>query len=109
MTRPLVSVLTTAYNREKYLAECIESVLASTFRDYEHIIVDDQSTDRTYEIALTYAKKDSRIRVYRNEKNLGDYPNRNCAASYATGKYIKYIDADDYVYPHGLAVIVRMM
>lgn len=107
--RPVVSVLTTAYNREKYIAECIESVLASTFQDYEHIIVDDCSSDGSYEIALAYAKKDSRIRVYRNEKNLGDYPNRNRAASCATGKYLKYIDADDYLYPHGLSVIVGMM
>ena len=86
MSGPLVSILTTSYNREKYIAECIESVLASAFRDYEYIVVEDCSTDRSYEIALEYAKKDARIRVYRNEKNLGDYPNRNRAASYATGK-----------------------
>ena len=109
MSAPLVSVLTTAYNREKYIAECIESVLASTFQDYEYIIVDDCSTDKSYEIATAYAKKDSRIRVYRNEKNLGDYPNRNRAASYATGKFLKYIDADDYLYPHGLSVIMSMV
>ena len=109
MPVPLVSVLTTAYNREEYLPECIESVLASTFRDYENIIVDDCSADKSYEIALAYAKKDPRIRVYRNEKNIGDYPNRNCAAGYAKGRYLNFIDADDYVYPQGLSVIVDMM
>jgi glycosyltransferase involved in cell wall biosynthesis len=109
MMPPLVSVLMTAYNREKYIAEAIESVLASTFQDYELIVVDDCSSDKSYEIALTYAKKDLHIRVYRNERNLGDYPNRNRAASYAAGKYLKYIDADDYVYPHGLSVIVGMV
>jgi cellulose synthase/poly-beta-1,6-N-acetylglucosamine synthase-like glycosyltransferase len=56
MTAPLVSVLTTAYNREKYLSECSESVLASSFTDFEYIIVDDCSTDRSYDIALVPQK-----------------------------------------------------
>lgn len=109
MSQPLLSVLVGVYNHGKYLAQSIESVLASTFQDYEYIIVDDCSTDGSYEIALSYAKKDSRIRVYRNEKNLGDYPNRNRAAQLATGKYLKYVDDDDYIYPHGLSVILEMM
>lgn len=94
-TKPLVSILTTCYNREKYLAECIQSVLDGHFQDFELIIVDDQSTDRSLAIAQEFASKDARIRVYRNTENLGDYPNRNKAASYARGKYIKYLDADD--------------
>lgn len=109
MTSPTVSVLTTVYNREKLLPECIESVLASTFQDFEYIIVDDQSTDASHEVALKYAKQDPRIRVYRNETNLGDYPNRNQAASYANGLYLKYVDSDDIIYPHGLEVMVRCM
>ena len=92
---PTISILTTCYNREKYLAECIQSALDGHFQDFELIIVDDQSTDRSLEIAHEFASKDPRIRVYRNEENLGDYPNRNKAASYARGKYIKYLDADD--------------
>lgn len=106
---PLVSVLTTCYNREAYIAETIESVLAQTMSDFEYIIVDDCSKDRSFEIAQSYARKDSRIRVYRNEANLGDYPNRNKAASYATGKYLKYIDSDDILYPHALDVMIRCM
>jgi glycosyltransferase involved in cell wall biosynthesis len=109
MTPPKVSVLTTVYNRQHYLAECIESVLASTHTDFEYIIVDDHSTDASYQVALDYAKQDSRIRVYRNETNLGDYPNRNKAASYASGHYLKYVDSDDLIYPHGLEVMVRCM
>jgi len=105
-TQPLVSVLMTAYNREKYIAEAIESVLASTYQNWELIIVDDLSKDKTVEIAKSYAAKDSRIHVYINEKNLGDYPNRNKAASYAKGKYLKYVDADDLMYPHGLEILV---
>lgn len=106
---PLVSVLMTAYNREAYIGEAIASVVASDFEAWELIIVDDGSTDRTVSIAREWAGRDARIRVYQNPENLGDYPNRNQAASYARGKYLKYVDADDYVYPHGLAVIVGMM
>ena len=107
--RSLVSVLMTAYNREKYIAEAIESVIASTYQDWELIIVDDCSKDRTVEIAKSYESKDKRIKVYLNEKNLGDYPNRNKAASYAKGKYLKYLDADDLIYPQGLYVMVMAM
>lgn len=99
----------TAYNREKYIVEAIESVLASTYTNFELIIVDDCSTDRTVEIAKSYEAKDSRIKVYVNEKNLGDYPNRNRAASYARGKYLKYLDSDDAIYPHGLEMMVKSM
>ena len=108
MPSHLVSVLTTAYNREKYIAEAIESVLASTFEDFELIIVDDCSQDHTVEIARRYTA-DSRVQVHVNEKNLGDYPNRNCAASFACGKYLKYLDSDDVIYPHGLEVMVSSM
>jgi glycosyltransferase involved in cell wall biosynthesis len=107
--KPLVSVLMTTYNREKYLVQAVESVLASTFRDFELIIVDDQSKDRSLAIAKELAEKDARIRVILNEKNLGDYPNRNKAASLARGKYLKYVDADDLIYPTGLQVLVDGM
>lgn len=106
---PLVSVLMTAYNREKYIAEAIESVLSSTYTNFELIIVDDYSKDKTEEIARYYEAKDSRVKVYLNEKNLGDYPNRNRAASYAKGKYLKYVDSDDMIYPFGLEQLVYYM
>lgn len=109
MNAVLVSILMTSYNREKYIAESIESVLASSFTDFELIIVDDGSTDGTVAIARSYAEKDSRIQVYVNEKNLGDYENRNRAASYARGKYIKYLDSDDVFYPWGLQAMVYCM
>ncbi|MEO7534694.1 MAG: glycosyltransferase family A protein [Ferruginibacter sp.] len=106
---PLLSVLTTSYNREEYLAEAIESVLASSFTDFEYIIVDDGSTENILAIAKYYEKVDSRIKVYVNEKNLGDYPNRNKAAGYAKGKYIKYLDTDDIMYRHCLEVMMYSM
>lgn len=109
MVNPIVSVLITAYNREAYIAEAINSVLLSSFTDFEIIIVDDCSTDNTLNIAKRIAAKDTRIRVYSNESNLGDYPNRNKAASYAKGRYLKYVDADDVIYPHGLQVMVDAM
>jgi glycosyltransferase involved in cell wall biosynthesis len=106
---PLVSVLMTAYNREKYIAEAIESVLASSHKNFELIIVDDCSSDKTVAIAKSYEETDSRIRVYTNKKNLGDYLNRNKAASYANGKYLKYVDSDDILYPHCLEVMTACM
>lgn len=109
ISTPLVSVLMTAYNREKYIAEAIESVLNSTYQNWELIIVDDCSKDRTVEIAKQYEEKDKRIKVYLNEKNLGDYPNRNQAASHARGKYLKYLDADDMIYPYGIEQLVYYM
>jgi glycosyltransferase involved in cell wall biosynthesis len=109
MTRCKVSILTTVYNRDKYLAACIDSVLASSYQDWELIIVDDVSSDGSVSIARAYEQKDARIKVYVNQTNLGDYPNRNKAASYAKGKYLKYLDADDIIYPHGLEVMVHTM
>jgi glycosyltransferase involved in cell wall biosynthesis len=105
----VVSVLMTSYNREQYIAEAIESVLASDFEDFELIIVDDASTDNTVSIARSYEQSDSCVNVYINENNLGDYPNRNRAASYAKGKYIKYVDSDDKILPHALSVMVSAM
>ena len=109
MISPLVSILMTAYNREKYIAEAIQSVLASTHSNFELIIVDDVSTDNTVKIARGFAEKDNRIKIYINNVNLGDYPNRNKAASYANGKYLKYLDSDDIIYPWGLEVMVYCM
>jgi glycosyltransferase involved in cell wall biosynthesis len=106
---PLVSVLMTAFNREDYIEEAIESVLSSTYTNFELIIVDDCSSDSTFKIARKYESKDNRIKVYVNEVNLGDYPNRNKAASYAIGKYLKYVDSDDKLYPEGLKYCVQCM
>jgi glycosyltransferase involved in cell wall biosynthesis len=105
---PQVSVLMTAYNREDYIAEAIESVLAQTMQDLELVIVDDGSKDHTVAIARRYTN-DPRVRLHLNEQNLGDYPNRNRAAELAQGKYLKYLDADDMMYPHCLEMMVHQM
>lgn len=109
ISTPLVSVLMTAYNREKYIAEAIESVLGSSYTNFELIIVDDGSTDNTVAIARSFEAKDKRIKVFINDKNLGDYPNRNKAAGYANGKYLKYVDSDDKLFPEGLQYCVQNM
>jgi glycosyltransferase involved in cell wall biosynthesis len=103
---PLVSVLLTSFNREDFIAESIESVLAQTFTDFELIVCDDQSHDRTRDIVDDYAGRDPRIRASVNERNLGDYPNRNKAASLARGRFLKYHDSDDVMYRHCLEVMV---
>jgi glycosyltransferase involved in cell wall biosynthesis len=108
-TVPLVSVLMTSYNREKYIAEAIESVIGSSYTNWELIIVDDKSIDSTLQIAKKYELKDPRIKVYANERNLGDYVNRNKAASLANGKYLKYLDSDDLILPDGLKCFVLAM
>ena len=109
MQTPLVSVLMTAYNRQDYISEAIESVLTSGYEDFELIIVDDHSQDETVKVVQKYQSKDARIRLYVNKRNLGDYPNRNHAATYARGKYLKYLDSDDKLYSGGLEYCVNRM
>ncbi|GAB3663604.1 hypothetical protein GCM10028791_39020 [Echinicola sediminis] len=86
---PLVSVLMPAYNSEAYIGIAIQSVIDSTYQNWELIITDDNSTDNTLEIARSFEKNDDRVKVILNDKNYGDYPNRNKAASHAQGKYLK--------------------
>jgi len=105
---PLVSVLMTAYNRADYIGSSIESVLAQTFTDFELLVVDDCSTDGTLEVVADYLK-DPRVRLIRNPRNLGDYPNRNHASTLARGEFLKYHDSDDLMYPHCLEIMVRAL
>ena len=107
--KPLVSVLMTVYNRQEYIADAIQSVLDSSCTDWELVIVDDGSVDQSYEIAQRIAANNTKIRLFRNETNLGQFANRDRAASLAKGKYIKYLDSDDLIYPHGLQVMVDAM
>ena len=106
---PLVSILMTLYNREVFIVAAIESVLANNYSNWELIITDDCSTDNSYEIAKKFTLKDQRIRLYKNDKNLGDYPNRNRAASYALGKYLVYVDSDDRMFADSLNRFVEAM
>ena len=109
MTTPLVSVLVTLYNLERYVAAAIESVLAQSLQDFEIIVTDDQSTDGSANVVERLVARDSRIRLHRNPRNLGDYANRNHAASLAQGTYLKFHDSDDVMYPHCLQTMVMLL
>ncbi|EOQ66739.1 glycosyltransferase family 2 protein [Acinetobacter pittii] len=93
----LVSVVLPAYNAELYLKDAIDSVLAQTFSDFELIVLNDGSVDKTEEIILSYS--DSRIVYVKNEKNLGLIGTLNKGINLAKGKYIARMDADDICYP----------
>lgn len=108
--QPLVAVLTPVYNGEKYLAECIESVLSQTYSHWEYIIVNNCSTDGTLGIAQAYADRDSRIRVHNNDRFLGVIQNHNHAYRLmpAAGKYCKVLQADDWLFPDCLKKMVAV-
>ncbi|MBD5395930.1 MAG: glycosyltransferase [Lachnospiraceae bacterium] len=89
----IVSVIMPSYNKEKYIAASIESVLNQTFKDFELIIIDDASIDSSVDIIKRY--HDSRIRFYQNDENMGIARSRNKAIELAKGKYIALLDADD--------------
>ena len=101
------SILMTAYNREQYIAQAIESVLNQSYKYFELIIVDDSSSDNTVKIVHSYAKSDSRIKLHVNKENIGDYPNRNRAASYAQGDIFIYVDSDDTINTDTLSYILE--
>ena len=105
---PLVSVLLTSYNRDAFIAESIESVLAQTLTDFELLVVDDASTDGTVEIARRYLS-DPRVRLVQNARNLGQFENRRLAVSLGQGRYMKFHDSDDVMYKHCLAVMVEAL
>lgn len=92
----LISVIIPVYNVEKYLVECVESVLNQTYKNLEIILVDDGSPDRCPEMCDEYARKDSRVKVI-HKKNGGLSDARNAGIDVATGEYISFVDSDDYV------------
>ena len=96
MKQPLISVIIPAYGVEKYIAQCLESVISQTYKNLEIIVVNDSTKDRSAEIAKDYAAKDSRIKVY-DFKNGGLSVARNRGLEIATGDYISYIDSDDWL------------
>jgi len=96
---PLVSVVINAYNAAPYLAECLDSLLAQTLQDFEIVVVDDASTDRTPEIAGQYTRRDPRIRLVRNERNLGIPATINRALALSRGEFVAKMDADDVSLP----------
>jgi glycosyltransferase involved in cell wall biosynthesis len=106
---PLVSVVTPVYNGAEYLAECIENVLKQSYKNYEYIIVNNCSTDRTLDIAKSYSQQDRRIRVHDNEHFVGVIENHNTAFGLISpaSKYCKVVSADDFIFPECLTRMVE--
>jgi len=104
---PYVTVLMSTYNSEKYLNEAIDSILNQTFKDFEFIIIDDGSTDRSLKILKSY--KDPRIRIVQNESNIGLAKSLNKGLKLAQGKYIARMDSDDISLPNRLKKQVAFM
>lgn len=92
----MISVIIPAYNAQPYIKRCLDSVQAQTFTDFEVIVVDDGSTDRTADICKDYEKKDGRVHLYMQE-NTGVSAARNLGLRCAAGEWIAFIDADDYI------------
>lgn len=104
MDNPAISIIIPIYNVEKYLNRCLSSIEKQTFKDFEVIMVDAGSTDKSAEIAKDFAKRDERFRLFMQE-NLGASRTRNFAMKQAVGEYISFIDSDDYVSYNFLAVL----
>ena len=109
-SQPFVSVVTPVYNAEKYLGECIESVLGQTFQNWEYVIVNNCSTDRSLEIIEHCARKDNRIRVHNNDTFLNQIQNWNNSMLQISpeSKYCKVIHADDWLFPECLEQMVEV-
>lgn len=99
MENPLVSIITPSFNSEKFISETIRSVQSQTYRNWEMIIVDDCSSDKTVEVINTISSLDKRIRLQILDKNSGPAIARNKAINSANGDYMTFLDADDIWFP----------
>ncbi len=105
----LVSIIMPLYNCEKYIAETINSVLSQTYTNWELLIVDDFSADNSVQIVKKFAEKDTRIKWWEFERNLGVATARNKAIEKAKGRYIAFLDSDDIWLPEKLAKQIAFM
>lgn len=103
----MISIALASFNGEKYICEQIDSILAQSYQDFELIICDDCSTDNTFQILEEYAQKDSRIKVYRNDKNLGFKKNFEKAITLCKGDYVALSDQDDIWTENHLEVLLQ--
>lgn len=104
-----VSIITPSYNSESYIIETIQSVIKQTYKNWEMLIVDDCSSDRTCQLVEEIAKKDKRIKLIKSKQNSGAAISRNIALHHSTGRFIAYLDADDIWYPNKLSRQVSFM
>ena len=99
---PKISIITPAYNCEKYLEQSVDSVLSQTWQDWELLIIDDCSKDATWLRMQTLAKQDNRIRIFQNRHNSGSAATRNNGIRQARGEWIAFLDSDDLWRPEKL-------
>lgn len=104
MDKPFISVFTPNYNGSKYIGDCIQSILDQSYSNFEYIIIDDGSTDNSWDIIQQFSAKDDRIKVYRNERNLHVVRTRNKAFELCSpeSKYFAILDSDDIALPDRL-------
>src|SRR3954469_7704719 len=108
MSAPVVTVLMPLYNAERFVAQTLDAILAQTFRDFEFLIINDGSTDRSLEILQDYARRDDRIRLI-SRPNTGYVPALNEGLGLARGEFIARIDADDLADPRRLELQVARL
>lgn len=106
---PLVSIVTASYNSEKTIAETIRSVIRQNYGNWEMIIVDDGSTDRSVGLIENIIKSEGRVRLIKNSENMGTARSRNRGLEEAGGKYITFIDSDDIWLEHFLSSTISLM
>ena len=107
MTQPLVSILIPVYNREVLVCRAIDSALAQTYENIEIIVCDNASTDHTWEVLREYEQKDKRIRIFRNESNVGPVGNWERCLENATGEYAKFLWSDDEIQPTFVEILIK--
>lgn len=104
----LISIVIPVYNVEKYLDECIQSVINQTYKNLQILLINDESTDSSYDICYKYSKQDDRIQII-NKKNGGSASARNVGIDKATGEYIYFLDSDDYIKETTIEEVVNYM
>lgn len=109
MVNPLVSIITPSYNCSKTIKRTIDSVLSQTMNNWEMLIINDCSTDNSYEVINVMAQKDSRIKLISNKCNIGAASSRNKLIGIATGYYIAFLDTDDIWHPKKLELQINEM
>jgi len=102
-----VSIIIPTYNRTRFLPECLDSVVAQDVDSAEIVIVDNASTDGTYELCVEYAARDARIRVMRNDRNIGQHGNLVRGLQQARGTFVKYVLSDDLLYPGAISALLQ--
>jgi glycosyltransferase involved in cell wall biosynthesis len=107
--KPLISVVVPVYNTGKYLGRCLDSILAQTYQNFEVILVDDASSDNSYEVYTQYIQRDSRIRILKKEQNEGLSAARNSGIEICRGQYLAFMDSDDWVDAKMLEIMLKAM